>query len=107
MEELDTTGDLGGMDDLDLDEAGLDLDGADFGDVDHGDTDMPDPFGGEDMPLGEVHFGSTVGFEDGTQVTNPQTDALGYAYKDHEDWVAGANKNVVDEGTGEAHPATP
>lgn len=68
---------------------------------------IPDPFGGQDTPPGEVTFGSAsaagkeVGFEDGTTVQSPKQDALGYVYKNQEDWLKGANKNVLDS-AGEA-----
>jgi hypothetical protein len=43
---------------------------------------------------GDLTFGKTTEFPDGTHIENPHTDALGYIYKTKEDWVNGTNKHV-------------
>jgi len=47
----------------------------------------------------EPKFGSlgTVEFPDGTTVENPKQDALGYVYKDTDDYMAGTDKHEVDD----------
>ncbi len=42
------------------------------------------------------HFsGTDVEFPDGTTVTDPHQDALGYVYKDTESWIAGEDKHEL------------
>lgn len=53
----------------------------------------PDPLATADVP--PVRFGQTVEFPDGTKVENPHTDALGYVYKNKDDWIGGENKHVT------------
>lgn len=46
---------------------------------------------------GELHFGQTVEFPDGTQVDDPNQDSQGYVYPSRRDYLDGTNPHIVDD----------
>lgn len=49
---------------------------------------------------------STVEFPDGTEITDPYTDASGQVYETHDDYIEGSDPYEADPETGEADPVT-